>query len=140
MLTIVKYTEPTSDISSEYPRVTVTYEHGQFNKTTSDGTPSVDSSRREDSITPKIHKLGIRDRIETRKRKDSPGNDDIEGHEVDLDRSLQKSAADGSGTSNERVPARPDPGNGDTKRRKISNYPEPIDVGADTSDNESMEL
>ncbi|KAF9885193.1 DNA binding protein [Aspergillus nanangensis] len=65
---------------------------------------------------------------------------EIEGRLSDLEEISQSSVIGENRRSSKRISDRVEHGGSDEKRRKISNYPNPIDVGADTTDNESTDV
>lgn len=138
-----KYTRQAANATPEHPRMIISYEHGSPEKPErprcQSGAMSTESDQLDLQTAPGYgpQKLGEREGLK-RKGEFLGGNGD-EGHQLnDLDKSLQGRAALSSKASNEETPAPTEVGESDRKKRKISNYPDPIDVGAETTDNESM--
>lgn len=132
-----KYTRQAADVTPEGPGMIISYEHGSFEKPGSHASTIPAESDKAATADGEPEKLGDRERL---KRKGEPleGNGDESNQLDDLDKALQKSAALASGASDEKTSVPTEVGESDRKRRKISNYPDPIDVGAETTDNESM--
>ncbi|GAB1216700.1 hypothetical protein ATERTT37_005918 [Aspergillus terreus] len=126
-----------ADVTPEGPGMIISYEHGSFEKPGSHASTIPAESDKAATADGEPEKLGDRERL---KRKGEPleGNGDESNQLDDLDKALQKSAALASGASDEKTSVPTEVGESDRKRRKISNYPDPIDVGAETTDNESM--
>ncbi|KAL5355156.1 HORMA domain-containing protein [Aspergillus floccosus] len=134
------YTRQAADITPEHPRMIISYEHGSFETPRSQpGAMSTESDKAnlQAPVDSGPEKPGDRENLK-RKGESLGGNRDESNQLDDLDKALQKSAALTSGMSNEKTSVPTEVGESDSKRRKISNYPDPIDVGAETTDNESM--
>ncbi|KAL4892689.1 HORMA domain-containing protein [Aspergillus ambiguus] len=124
------YTRQASGSAPERSKLGIGYEHGSW------GRPN---EKVEDSQTLTDYGLQTPVDLESRKRKKPLRDTATESRQLnDLNRSLEGSPAVGSRASNEWTPTPADVDQSDNKRRKISNYPDPIDVGAETTDNESM--
>ncbi|KAG2418035.1 hypothetical protein HFD88_001135 [Aspergillus terreus] len=131
------YTRQAADVTPEGPGMIISYEHGSFEKPGSYASTIPAESDKAATADGEPEELGDRERLK-RKREPLEGNGDESNQLDDLDKALQKSAALASGASDEKTSVPTEVGESDRKRRKISNYPDPIDVGAETTDNESM--